>query len=81
MESKIRNMLAYLLEGIPKYLNHIFVKGNGILLTIISLILFSSFFLLFFKIVDIDKQVKYIPVYNNKYIFDKAEISINAKEL
>lgn len=36
---------------------------------------------MFFKIVDIDKQVKYIPVYNNKYIFDKAEISINAKEL
>lgn len=43
--------------------------------------MFSSFFVLFFEIVNIDKQIEYKTVYTSNYIFDKAKIFSNSNDV
>lgn len=73
--------IKYYYDKILEYFYFLFVLGNNVLYTLLSLVLFSSFFVLFFEIVNIDKQIEYKTVYTSNYIFDKAEIFSNSNDL
>lgn len=73
--------IKYYYDKILEYFYFLFVLGNNVLYTLLSLVLFSSFFVLFFEIVNIDKQIEYKTIYISNYIFDKAKIFSNSNDV
>lgn len=73
--------IKYYYDKILEYFYFLFVLGNNVLYTLLSLVLFSSFFVLFFEIVNIDKQIEYKTIYISNYIFDKAKIFSNSNDI
>lgn len=73
--------IKYYYDKILEYFYFLFVLGNNVLYTLLSLVLFLSFFVLFFEIVNIDKQIEYKTVYTSGYIYDKAKIFSNSNDV
>lgn len=69
------------LQKTGKYLYSLFVQGNSIKYTVSSLILFSIFFILFFKIVNVDKQLSYPTDYNTKSIKDNINLGLSSVDV